>query len=71
MASTLLGVTDAAHRLNCSAQRVRQLADEGKLPAEKTQRGQRIFKAEDVEALRSQRERQRQARNTPAELISE
>jgi excisionase family DNA binding protein len=51
----LLGVTDAAYRLNCSAQRVRQLADEGVLPVMRMSRGQRIFRQEDVEKLARER----------------
>lgn len=59
MSATILGTTDVALRLGCSAERVRQLEREGKLPAEKTGRGQRIFKSEDVERLATERERQK------------
>jgi excisionase family DNA binding protein len=62
MGATILGTTDVALRLGCSAERVRQLEREGKLPAEKTQRGVRIFRAEDVERLACEREQQRQER---------
>jgi excisionase family DNA binding protein len=57
MSSKLLGVTDAAVRLGCSASRVRQLTEEGKLPAERMSRGQRIFHEEDVEKLANERAR--------------
>lgn len=56
----ILGTTDAAMRLGCSAERVRQLEREGKLPAEKMPSGQRIFRAEDVERLAEERARQKQ-----------
>lgn len=51
MGYTILSTTDAALRLGCSAERVRQLEREGKLPAEKMRGGQRVFKAEDVERI--------------------
>ena len=60
MPSTILGTTDVALILGCSAERVRQLEREGKLSAEKTRRGQRIFKSEDVERLAAERERQKE-----------
>jgi excisionase family DNA binding protein len=59
--SQLLGTTDAALKLGCSAEWVRRLADEGKLPAERTANGQRIFRTEDVERLAEERARQKQA----------
>lgn len=55
----VLGTTDVALRLGCSTERVRQLEREGKLPALKTAGGYRIFRAEDVEAFRIQREQKR------------
>lgn len=66
MACRILGTTDVALRLGCSTERVRQLEREGKLPAEKTARGQRIFRAEDVERLAAERNRNRQAKNAKA-----
>ena len=62
MACRILGTTDVALRLGCSTERVRQLEREGKLPAEKTARGQRIFRAEDVERLVAERDRCRQVK---------
>ena len=59
MACRLLGTTDAALVLGCSAERVRQLEREGKLPAEKTLGGRRVFAADDVERLAVEREGQR------------
>ena len=66
MAGRILGTTDVALRLGCSTERVRQLEREGKLPAEKTVGGQRIFRAEDVERLATERDRCRQAKNMAA-----
>lgn len=40
---------DVAKRLNRSTDRIRQLERQGKLPAHKTQSGQRLFKASDVD----------------------
>jgi DNA-binding transcriptional MerR regulator len=62
MAARLLGTTDAALRLGCSAERVRQLEREGKLSAERMASGQRVFRAEDVEQLAIERERQKRER---------
>lgn len=64
--SKLLRTTDVAHRLGISAVYVRQLADAGKLHAERTEGGYRIFKAEDVERLAAEREKQKQAREQGA-----
>ncbi|HEX5731513.1 MAG TPA: MerR family transcriptional regulator [Blastocatellia bacterium] len=55
--SKLFGTTDVALRLGCSAEYVRQLERTGKLLAEKTVNGRRIFKAEDVERLAIEREK--------------
>jgi len=57
--SSILGTMDVALRLGCSAERVRQLEREGKLPAEKMPHGQRVFREEDVERLAVEREGQR------------
>ena len=48
MKNEILTTDDSARRLNLSADRVRQLEREGKLPALKTRNGQRLFKASDV-----------------------
>jgi DNA-binding transcriptional MerR regulator len=61
MPATILGTTDVALRLGCSAERVRQLEREGKLSAEKTPRGVRVFNVEEVERLATERERQRES----------
>jgi hypothetical protein len=53
--SQLLGTTDAALKLGCSAEWVRRLADEGKLRVERMVNGTRIFRSADVEALARQR----------------
>ncbi len=47
----LLTTSDAARQLNRSADRVRDYEREGKLPAQKTRSGQRLFKPCDVERL--------------------
>jgi excisionase family DNA binding protein len=47
----LLTTSDAAKILNVSPDMVRYLERRGKLPAEYTERGQRIFRLEDVEKL--------------------
>ena len=60
--SQLLGTTDVAIKLQCSAEWVRRLADKGELPAERTAGGQRIFRAEDVERLASEREQLKRER---------
>jgi hypothetical protein len=60
----ILGTTDTAIRLGCSAEYVRQLERAGKLPAEKMPNGRRVFKAEDVERLATQRKEQKRAKQT-------
>lgn len=67
----LLGTTDVALKLGCSAEWVRRLADEGKLPAERTASGQRIFRAEDVERLAAERNRNRQSKSAKASELGE
>ena len=57
MRHRFLGTTDAAMRLGCSAEYVRQLERAGRLPAEKMPNGRRVFKVEDVERLREERAR--------------
>jgi len=66
MAARLLGTTDTALRLGCSAECVRQLEREGKLSAERMASGQRVFRAEDVERLATERDRYRRAKNVTA-----
>lgn len=45
----LLTTGGTAKRLDLSTDRIRQLEREGKLPAHKTQNGQRLFRACDVD----------------------
>jgi excisionase family DNA binding protein len=52
--SALLTTSDAARRLKRSADRVRDYEREGRLPAQKTVSGQRLFRLEDVERLAEQ-----------------
>lgn len=69
MVARLLGTTDVALKLGCSAERVRQLEGEGKLTAERTAGGRRIFLADDVERLAEERERQKQNKSTSTETL--
>lgn len=48
--------SDAARILNLSVMRIRQLADGGSLPCERTRSGVRLFRFQDVERLRVERE---------------
>lgn len=50
----LLTTSDAARVLNRSVDRVRDYEREGKLPAQRTRSGQRLFKASDVDRLAKQ-----------------
>ena len=50
----LLTTLDAARLLNRSVDRVRDYEREGKLPAQRTRSGQRLFKASDVDRLAKQ-----------------
>ncbi len=52
----LLTTSDAAKLLNRSVDRVRSYEREGKLPAQKTRSGQRLFKLSDVARLARQLE---------------
>lgn len=45
----LLTTGGTAKRLALSTDRVRQLEREGKLPAQKTQNGQRLFRTSDID----------------------
>lgn len=55
----LLTVTDAAKVLGVSGDAVRLYERQGKLPAQRTRSGQRLFSASDVEALAAQRQAKR------------
>jgi DNA-binding transcriptional MerR regulator len=50
----LLTTLDAARRLGRSVDRVRDYEREGKLPAQRTVSGQRLFRAGDVDRLATQ-----------------
>lgn len=50
----LLTTSDAAKLLGRSPDRVRGYEREGKLPAQRTRGGQRLFRADDVEQLARQ-----------------
>jgi predicted site-specific integrase-resolvase len=60
----LLGVADAARILGVVPATVRQMERDGRLPAQKTASGVRIFRRVDVERLASERERYIGARHT-------
>lgn len=62
MAATFLGTVDVALILRCSTEYVRQLERAGKLSAERTPSGRRIFRADEVKRLAAERERQRRGR---------
>ncbi len=57
-----LAVGEVAKELGVSPQRVRQLADEGKLPARRGPYGVRLFSREAVERLAREREQERHDR---------
>jgi len=57
--SQLLNTNEAARRLGVSAEYVRQLERTGKLPAERTTSGYRIFREADVEKLATEREQRK------------
>ena len=50
----ILTTSDVAKILDRSVDRVRDYEREGKLPAQRTRSGQRLFKLRDVEALAKQ-----------------
>lgn len=59
----LMTTQEVATRLGCSADNVRILERKGKLPAEKTQTGVRIFKSEDVDRFAAERSQKKAAKN--------
>jgi excisionase family DNA binding protein len=61
MSSKLLRTMDAAERLGCSTERVRQLEREGRIRAERTPSGQRIFFSDEVEKLAAERQQAKAA----------
>jgi DNA-binding transcriptional MerR regulator len=67
MATTFLGTVEVALMLRCSTEYVRQLEKAGKLNAERTPSGRRIFRTVDVERLAAERE---QHRKTKAAITS-
>ena len=62
MASRFFGTVDVALLLKCSTEYVRQLEKAGKLTAERTPSGRRIFRADEVKRLATERERQKDKR---------
>lgn len=51
----VLTVSEAARELDVAAETVRDWADRGKLPAQRTSGGVRIFQRADVERVRTER----------------
>lgn len=51
----------AARTLNVSEKTVRAMERRGELPAERTEGGVRLFRSEDVDRLKAERERKRVA----------
>jgi excisionase family DNA binding protein len=64
--TALLAPQDAARLIGVSAQRIRQLHLEGRLPALRDSAGRRLFRRKDVERLRREREQARAARSGAA-----
>ncbi len=64
----LLTTGGAAKQLSLSADRIRQLQREGKLQAQKTQNGQRLFRACDVD--RYAREMRGRENPVPTKVVS-
>ena len=56
MSEKLMSVGAAARALGISSEYLRHLADEGKVPVERTSTGQRIFRQEDIQRLKAVRE---------------
>lgn len=66
MAAKFLGTVDVALILRCSTEYVRQLERSGKLSAERTPSGRRVFWADEVTRFAAERERQRSERAATA-----
>jgi excisionase family DNA binding protein len=61
----LLTVGAAARLLGISADRVRDLVEQGQIPCTRGSGGLRLLRCDDVERLRAERERRRAARIRP------
>ncbi len=59
----VLGTINVARRLDCSVENVRALERAGKLVAERTPSGRRIFKASVVEKLKAERDEEKQKKS--------
>ena len=66
----LMTTTEVALRLRCSAENVRALERVGKLLAEKTASGRRIFRSEDVDRLAEERQRANQEKRAVGTVLS-
>jgi len=56
MDGAILLISEVSRVLNLSAQRVRVLSDQGKLPCTRSAGGVRLFRASEVERVRAERE---------------
>jgi hypothetical protein len=63
--NALLHVADVARRLGTSEGSVRRRADAGQLPCVKTIRGERLFRADVIEHVRTQESETSQAAHQP------
>jgi excisionase family DNA binding protein len=61
MAAVFCGTTDVASRLGCSAEWVRTLTNEGRIPAERMQDGRRIYRISDIDKFLAERAARGQA----------
>jgi DNA-binding transcriptional MerR regulator len=66
MAAKFLGTVDVALILRCSTEYVRQLERTGKLSAERTPSGRRIFQADEVTRLAAERDKRKRERAASA-----
>jgi hypothetical protein len=62
IATTFLGTVEVSLILRCSTEYVRQLERAGKLSAERTPSGRRIFRTVEVERLAAEREKHRKTK---------
>ncbi len=61
----LLGLTEAAKRLQISVVHLRSLCDQGALPSIRDSAKRRLFKPDDVAVFKQQREREKKANGKP------
>ncbi len=71
MSANLLSTSDAARLLNCTPENVRKLNRLGRLTAQRTLGGQRIFQLSEIERLLAERAQKSQARSVGVEAKRE